>query len=369
MKLAIFGSGNIIHGNYSSCGGEGRLGLNYLNAFSKYIPGVEIDFYGSIAGYIDPQWGAAPQLENVRMLSELKIQGNVNYDASICTPWHTRLPRTKFKRHDLCDKLMNYLKADVVLHNVFSWTTGFRDFPCDKMGHVLAYPFAEGANTFPEGPDEFKSEFLPQCYGWEVQKPDPSRREIIWSVKDAFHPAWAERSHYIAESAYETLKALVRFCKKYPGRFDRVHFITGSTNFDPNWTPFVEKFNLHALLNELPEVVLYPIIRYDQIYHLLERSKFNICAGGLMGSITDSMSSATLPLVHRGHPMEPPAKEAGVLLDAQALNEDQVFDVLDMFHQDDYLYTKTMCEYQDFMNDHTMENTTKRFLDILERNS
>ena len=365
MRFVIFTSGSIDHSIWSSVSGEGRWALNLANVIANRMPGSTIDLIGGSQGLNRPVWGVMPPLKNIYLKGEHEINPGSPYDIALYVPWETKMGRPgNWMR---CKHSTNFIKAKLYVHCTFSWTTGIIEFPCHREGHILAYPFAESGGTF-QGTEEvnkFAYERLSYPHGWEYSVPDFSRREIVWSSKDAFHPEWKTRNRHIAKAALDTMNALVRICKKHD--IQKIHFFTGTRIMDPKWNPFVEEWKLDSIVAKLPNPQIHDWLRYDQVGEIMRASKISVPICGLASSMTEAICNAALPITYQGHPNCKSARELGLEVNQYEVTEDSIYEHMDLLLSDEALYKKATLAYQEDMKDHTISNVVKQLEGIFAK--
>lgn len=360
MHIAIFTSGGISNGIWSSVNGEGRWALNLARVLVEQDSSVQIDLINDSV----PQWGVQPPMARINMKSVAQINKNFTYDVVIYLPWDLQLPQSKNKNWHTCPDSTAFIKAKLYIHNQFSWTTGLLAYTCYQQNHIIVYPFKQSATTFQGAPDTFKYEFLPYPHGWDYLPADPSRTSIVWPSKEVFHPAFEKRSIHIPQQGINMLEALNTLNSKF--KISKIHLLSGHT-FNPNWSPLVNKLGVTKLIQQLPQAQIYNWVTYNEIYNIFKDCRVSVPIAGLAASLTESICLGVVPLVYNGLPLEEIAAKNKVLLNSHSCSKQEVSELIELYSRDDIVYKNTIEEYQDFMKDHCAKEVYRYFINIVNK--
>lgn len=359
MHIAIFTSGNVNNGIWSSVNGEGRWGLNLAQVLIAEDQSIHIDLIGDNA----PQWGIQPAHPRINTRNIQSAQYE-KYDVAIYVPWEAKLNQ----QWTTCTSSSSgIIKADLYIHNQFSWTTGLLNYTCFNQNHILVYPFKESLQTFPSydhSSKTFDYEFLPYPYGWEILPPDSKRNEIVWPSKEVFHPAFETRSIHIPKLGIEMLETLSEISQQR--KISQVHLLSGHS-FDPSWTPLVSKLEIIKKIQNIPNTKIYNWLTYNEIFNIFKNCRVSVPVAGLAASLTEAVCLGVVPLVYIGTPLSAIAAQKGVLLNPNNCSKKEVYELIDLYMRDDSTYINTVLEYQDYMKDHSSKNVYNQFKYIVQK--
>ena len=352
MKVAIFLSGRITNGLDSPTPGEGRYGQNLAKMLAMF--GHEVDCIANT--YSDaPVWGSGTRYPGVT-LSPFPNRDK-EYDIVLYIPWEHQYNAG----HAWEPCLTVPLKSKFYVHCTFSWGDSIgTDHTCYENNHVLGFPYVQDTGNFPKDKkvNPYPTFPLPMpIYQYFGDVNLDTRKNILWSTKDVFHPEWKDKDHHVPRIGLATLNAIKRLRNKYT--FD-THFLS-TRYFNPESSWIAKELDVPKTVLSIPDIHIHELLPRDTLLELMSSVRITTIVSGLLGSFGESIAMGAVPLCYRGHLYGNAADKFDLKLDTFHATEDEIYSCLERLYGDDDFYLRVLNEYRNEMRYYSYENAYKYF--------
>lgn len=359
MDICIFLSGSIDNGLDSPTAGEGRFGMQLCKMLA--LKGHKVDCVAAANHVHPPTWGDSTPVPNVNL--NFNINPNKQYDIALYVPWEHQYnnPRARFEP---CVTIP--LRSSWYVHCTFSWSQSIvDDHTCYNNRHVLAYPYIQEGGQFPPTSEDQPYRIYPIPIPIYTDLPEigvGSRKDIIWSTKDVFHPDWGSVDHHVPRIGMATLRSIKRLSEQF--EFD-THFLS-TRFFNPESSWICKELGVNELAHSIPNSSFHELIPREDLMDIMSKVRITAIVSGLLGSFADSICQGAVPLCYSGHIYKDSAEKHGIKLNVFDATEDEIYDCMYRLYTDDAFYTDVIKDYRKELSYHSFDTSYEYFMSMVD---